>query len=278
MLRTRVLSIIVLLPIVLLVAYLGGIPWLIGTLTAGMLAWHEMVGLLQRDNFTVYRWLGFLFVPLLIATGSTYGAGLLSRLGLWPASGEPSPLNLVLAALIMVSLAVALFERGEHPTTDWAMTTAGILYLGFLLSHFAALRERSNGLLWLLYAFVLTWIIDAMAYFVGRSLGRHIWWPRLSPKKTWEGLAGGTLAGLVAAPLLGMWWLDLSPWWGLLLGAVAVVAAPLGDLVVSLFKRMARTKDSSNLIPGHGGILDRLDSLLFVVPAVTYFALFVAGP
>jgi phosphatidate cytidylyltransferase len=129
-----------------------------------------------------------------------------------------------------------------------------------------------------LLAFSLTWIIDAAAYFVGRAFGRHKWWPRLSPRKTWEGLIGGCVAGIIAAPLLGIWWLHLSPWRGLLLGLLAVVAAPLGDLSVSLFKRMAQAKDSGNLIPGHGGMLDRLDSLLFMFPVVTFFALFVAGP
>lgn len=278
MLRTRVLSIIILLPIVLLLVYLGGITWLIGMMAVGALAWHEMAGLLQRDSFTVYRWLGFVFVPLIIASGWVNNTGLLSQLGLWTGSGAHDLLRPLLAALIIVSLTLALLDQREHPTTDWAMTVAGILYLGFLLSHFVTIRQRSDGLWWVLLAFALTWIIDAAAYLVGRAFGKHRWWPRLSPKKTWEGLIGGTVAGIIAAPLLGMWWLDLSPWLGLLLGVLAAILDPLGDLAVSLFKRMARAKDSGNLIPGHGGILDRLDSLLFVVPLVTYFALFVAGP
>jgi phosphatidate cytidylyltransferase len=184
----------------------------------------------------------------------------------------------LLAGLVVVSLTQALFDRGEQPTSNWAMTVAGIIYLGLLLSTFVALRERANGFWWVLLAFSLTWIIDAAAYFVGRAFGRHQWWPRLSPKKTWEGLIGGSVAGIIAAPLLGMWWLGLNPWWGLLLGMLAIIAAPLGDLAVSLFKRMAQAKDSGNLIPGHGGLLDRLDSLLFMFPVVACFAFFIAGP
>ena len=276
MLRTRVLSVIVLLPLVLLLAYLGGIPWLITILAAGLLAWLEMTGLLRRDSFAVYRWIGFLFVPLLIAAAYARSAELFPMPGTRATGADILPLLIV--ALVLVSLAQALFDRGEHPTTDWAMTVAGIVYLGFLLSTFVTLRERTEGFWWVLLAFSLTWIIDASAYFVGRAFGRHKWWPRLSPKKTWEGLIGGSVAGIIAAPLLGIWWLHLNPYWGLLLGLLAVVAAPLGDLSVSLFKRMAQAKDSGNLIPGHGGILDRLDSLLFVFPVVTLFALFAAGP
>jgi phosphatidate cytidylyltransferase len=108
-------------------------------------------------------------------------------------------------------------------------------------------------------------------------LGRHKLWPRISPKKTWEGLIGGTVGTLLVAPWLASWLVDLSLWQGLLLGILVAAAAPFGDFAVSLFKRLARTKDSSNLIPGHGGVLDRLDSLLFTFPAVTYFALLVSG-
>jgi phosphatidate cytidylyltransferase len=275
-LRTRVLSVIVLLPLVLLLAYLGGIPWLITILAVGILAWLEMTGLLRRDSFAVYRWIGFLFVPLFIVAAYVRAAELLPMPGVRATGADFLPLLVVV--LIVVSLAQALFDRGEHPTTDWAMTVAGVVYLGFLLGTFVTLRERADGFWWVLLAFSLTWIIDAAAYFVGRAFGRHKWWPRLSPRKTWEGLIGGCVAGIIAAPLLGIWWLHLSPWRGLLLGLLAVVAAPLGDLSVSLFKRMAQAKDSGNLIPGHGGMLDRLDSLLFMFPVVTFFALFVAGP
>jgi phosphatidate cytidylyltransferase len=275
MLRTRVISVAILLPLVVLLAYLGGIPWLVAILIGGIIAWLELAGLLSRDTFAVYRWLGFLFVPLFIAAAYVRAAELLPRSGSG-ASGEDLFL-LLIAALILASLTQALFDRDEHPTTNWARTVAGIVYLGVLLGTFVTLRERPDGFWWVLLAFSLTWIIDATAFFVGRAFGRHKWWPRLSPKKTWEGLIGGSIAGIIAAPLLGMWWLHLSPWWGLLLGLLALVAAPLGDLSVSLFKRMAQAKDSGNLIPGHGGLLDRLDSLLFMFPVVTCFAIFLAG-
>ena len=99
--------------------------------------------------------------------------------------------------------------------------------------------------------------------------------PRISPKKTWEGIAGGTVGAIVAGLVLSVWLLGI-PWWqGILLGALVAVAAPFGDLAESLFKRQANVKDSSQLIPGHGGVLDRIDSLLFVFPIVTYFAFLV---
>ncbi len=267
MLRTRVLTALILLPVVLVMVYLGGLPWLVGIMLTGVVAWREMTQLLQRDNFTVDQALGLFFVLGAIGEAFVHGRGLV-------------PVDLLrplLAVLIMLSLIWALFLRSEHPTADWGMTVASALYLGVMLSYFVALREYRNGLWWVLLAFVLTWIIDASAYFVGRTWGKHKWWPRLSPKKTWEGLAGGAIAALIAAPLLGMWWLGLSPWWGLLLGALAAVVDPMGDLAISLFKRRAGAKDSGQLIPGHGGLLDRLDSLLFMFPLVTYFAVFVGG-
>jgi len=266
--RTRILAVLALLPVVLLFAYLGGLPWLIGILAVGILGWREMAHLLQRDHFTVDHALGYFFVIGAILEAYIYA------IGLFPVD----LLRPLLAALIIFSLTWALFLQSEHPTADWGMTVASALYLGFMLGHFVTLRERTDGLRWLLLAFAITWTIDACAFFAGRLWGRRKWWPRLSPKKTWEGLIGGSVAGIAVAIVGGYLLLGLSPWLGLLLGVLAAVFAPLGDLAVSLFKRKAGAKDTGQLIPGHGGILDRLDSLLFVVPLVTYFALFAVGP
>ena len=194
---------------------------------------------------------------------------------------RPVPNELILrpllAALILFSLIWALYNRNEHPTADWGLTVASALYLGVTLSYLVTLRQRPDGFIWACTAFLVTWSCDTAAYFVGRSLGRHLLWPRISPRKTWEGLIGGTLAALAAGLTFGSWLLALLWWQGLLLGLLVAVAAPFGDLAESLFKRLANVKDSSHLIPGHGGVLDRLDSLLFVFPVVTYFALAVTG-
>jgi phosphatidate cytidylyltransferase len=120
--------------------------------------------------------------------------------------------------------------------------------------------------------FLITWVNDSAAYFVGKAIGRHPCAPYLSPKKTWEGTIGGWIGGLVAAVLLGQWLVDL-PWsHGLALGALVATVAPFGDLAKSMVKRQMGVKDFRVLIPGHGGMLDRVDSLLFVAPVVYYYA------
>ena len=120
---------------------------------------------------------------------------------------------------------------------------------------------------------LVTWITDSGAYFIGRSLGRHKLWPRVSPKKTWEGLIGGLVVGTIAAALLAPWLIerhDLVA--GRDLGLAIGIAGPFGDLSESLFKRQVGAKDSSNLIPGHGGFFDRIDSFIFVGPVVYLLA------
>lgn len=267
-LRTRVIVAIVLIPLVVGCLYLGGIPWLLGVMLAGVLAWLEMAGILQSEHYRAHRILGLFFV-----VGALLDAYIRNVLPSQFFSALPFPTTLILLSLMWM-----LFDRGEHPIADWCMTVAGALYLGVTISYLVALRERPNGFNWAITAFVVTWACDALAYFAGRAFGKHKLWPRISPKKTWEGIAGGTIGAIIAGLALGVWLLGI-PWWqGILLGALVAIAAPFGDLAESLFKRQANVKDSSQLIPGHGGALDRIDSLLFVFPVVTYFALVVAGP
>ncbi|MBE0568015.1 MAG: phosphatidate cytidylyltransferase [Krumholzibacteria bacterium] len=193
---------------------------------------------------------------------------------------------LVLTASLLAIMARELL-RGEqrHALTHMAVTVFGIMYLGWLGSHLVMLRQLpaasgapdAVGAQMVFFAALVTWANDTGAYLAGIALGRHPLAPRISPKKTRE----GALGGLVAAALVG--WLCargfagfLTPLAGGLLGLVAGVVAQLGDLVESLIKRDAGTKDTAELIPGHGGVLDRFDSLLFVVPVLYYwFRLFI---
>jgi phosphatidate cytidylyltransferase len=195
-------------------------------------------------------------------------------------------LPLVLTLAVLVSLVAALpYNRDHGALPAWGLTLAGALYIGWLFSHMIMLRALvtplrvsplgplglSSGAAWLYLVLAITWLQDTLAYFVGRSWGHHKMAPTLSPKKTWEGAIGGLigsiLGGVVCVPLLG---LPISLGAGMLLGLVGGVVGPLGDLAESMIKRQVGLKDAGHLIPGHGGILDRVDSILFTGPVLFY--------
>lgn len=258
MLRTRALSAALLIPLVAAVIWLGSTILLVTLLLIGILAWVELANLLRARGHHPDLPLGAVITATMIVEAYLAPGG-----GIRP----------FLAIVLLLSLARTLFRDRPAPASDWAVTFAGSLYLGLLLGHIALLRALPSGFAWVAVGILATWCNDTGAYFVGRTVGRRPLWPRLSPKKTWEGLAGG----LVVVVILTAWpfsrFLSISVAQGALLGLVAGVAATLGDLAESLFKRQAGAKDSGHLIPGHGGMLDRVDSLLFVMPCVYYFAL-----
>ncbi len=158
----------------------------------------------------------------------------------------------------------------------WMSVPVAVAYIGFLGAHFVPLRDLDGDGKWVFLAILGTWATDTFAYGVGRLIGRRKIAPRISPGKTLEGtaagLAGGLASVIVIAEVLD---LPMSIGEAALLGAVLPTAAVLGDLVESHIKRGAGVKDTSELVPGHGGFLDRLDSLLFTVPLVYYFAIWV---
>jgi phosphatidate cytidylyltransferase len=154
--------------------------------------------------------------------------------------------------------------------TSWALMLAGALYVGGLFSHMISLRNLDQGLNWLLLAFAATWTCDTAAYFAGTWWGEHPFFAHVSPHKTWEGAIGGCVASVLITLLIGTW-LGLTPWKGVVVGMLLAFGATFGDLSESLIKRQVGVKDSGSLIPGHGGMLDRIDSLLFVGTIMYYF-------
>lgn len=181
------------------------------------------------------------------------------------------------------SLWLIAFHRGPSFTQASVYLILGPVYVGFLLSHAIVLRETEAlaniGRDWLLFALLVTFATDTGAFLFGRSIGRHKMAPILSPNKTWEGAIGGfTLAVLVSLALGQLLDLGLLRWQEALIGATVGVVSQLGDLSESTLKRVSQVKDAGSIIPGHGGILDRLDSLVLSIPAVYYLINLVFKP
>lgn len=180
--------------------------------------------------------------------------------------------QLSMSLIILASLAWQIQRPApSRSLVDWALTLAGGLYVGWLVGHLVLLRGLPQGLEWTLSVFIIVWLSDSAAYFVGTRWGRRPFSPQLSPRKTWEGSVSGWLTALIVTMLLGRL-LNIRLTQALLLGLILGPAAILGDLAVSFIKRQVGAKDTSTLIPGHGGMLDRLDSVMVAATVMYYFA------
>jgi phosphatidate cytidylyltransferase len=182
---------------------------------------------------------------------------------------------------MLVSLIVLLLRPSrEKAFRDWAWTIVGALYVGWMLSYWLNLRGLEDGRNWVYLAMLTTFANDTGAFFIGRAKGKHKLAPTISPAKTWGGAIGGLISAILAAVVIAMVLNLISPftfkyWQIILLGFLVGLFAQLGDLVESLLKRNMGVKESGNLLPGHGGILDRFDSLIFVGAVVYYYVIWV---
>lgn len=251
----RILVSIVLVPLGVGIIWLGGLPYaLVVTAILGLAAW-EYSRLMRMAALLPAAW---------IVIGGT-ALITLSRYYL-PLSGTAALFSLFV--LVAMTVHLLSYERGcDRAATDFATTLAGMVYLGWIGSYLVALRTLPEGVWWVLTVLPAVWMGDAGAMFIGIGFGRHPFFPRLSPRKTWEGYIGGVICGTLGGALLGALWGLVTPELtflrGALLGLALSVLTPLGDLGESMLKRQVGAKDSSQIIPGHGGILDRIDSWLW---------------
>ncbi|PYT75533.1 MAG: hypothetical protein DMG41_07330 [Acidobacteria bacterium] len=187
------------------------------------------------------------------------------------------------AVFFLFVLGVAVLTVGTRRPLVEVLPAAGISASGLLLVAFPlsfAIRLHgagAQGPLLLLFALAIVWASDTVAYFVGRAVGKHPLAPQLSPKKTWEGTVSGFLGSLVAA-LAFMPWVSVPPFHLMGMAALGNIAGQVGDLLESGYKRSAGMKDSGSLLPGHGGVLDRVDALILAIPVVWYYWILIYSP
>ena len=255
----RILTGIVGIPVVLLMLWLGGWWWRVTLL---VLAWAG-----QLELYRMYRLRGYR--PLYVA-GLLLG-GLIFVQDVWS-------LWLPLSLLVFLGMLVyVLFKESSDPLVDTAGTVLGAIYPAYLFFLLYRIRmpsaEAQTQDFWIsVLLFVLVWSVDIGAYYVGRAFGRHKLFPRVSPGKTWEGAIGGLLAAWLIGSLFRWGWMPFMTWTEVWVMALLIgVAGPLGDLVESRFKRAVGIKDSGHILPGHGGVLDRFDAMLFVAPLAYLF-------
>jgi len=211
------------------------------------------------------------------------GLGMAFGVGVIVALYSPSRnvvLPLVMTVLVM-SAGVASLRFGRELRVAFARAAAvvfGVWYVAWLLGHFVLLRGLPGGERWVVFVLAVTWIGDAAAYYVGRAVGGPPLAPVISPKKTVAGGIGGVVGSAATAVLGALWLVDGVTWSeAAALGAGMGVVGMMGDLVESMIKRSAGVKDSGNLIPWHGGILDKIDGLLFTAPMLYYYLLLMKG-
>jgi phosphatidate cytidylyltransferase len=289
----RIATAVVLIPVVLLLVLRAPVP-VVAVVTAAiaLITVREFLNLTESYGVDPLRLPTYIFVGLfflLLAAGAASETPQLSALKFLLEAAATS----ALAPFLFLTVAMRRAQMSDAYPAATASSFA-FVYVALPLGMLVQLRQQWAGAFWLLYLLLIVWAGDIFAYFVGRSLGRHLMAPRISPKKTWEGAAASLAASLVVGSLLfnnalqissfllqvgliqrrdGMFGLEKPDLWPIILLTIALnIAAQLGDLVESLVKRGAGVKDSGAILPGHGGMLDRIDALLFAAPVLWIYA------
>ncbi len=294
----RVVTAVILIPLVILALFKAPL-WLFTLVVMGvaLLAAKEFLGIVEAYGLRPFHGLSYLFLVcgFLVQASSFVSDGrLFQNVGAAAFVAGMGALAVLLVSPLVLLAASMRRDPLSQALPDAALSFMVLPYIGVTLSCMVTLRAMENGALFLLYVMLLVWTGDIAALYVGRAIGKHKLAPRVSPGKTWEGAVASVLGAVVVGLLLFRFILpvyngliqlhlvspnsaanvpgDLAPIWLVLLFAVCInVAAQVGDLVESAIKRGAGLKDSGSLLPGHGGMLDRIDALLFALPVAILF-------
>lgn len=263
MFALRFLTALVGLPIVFVALWFGAVPWAFLVLTAGVIGLFEYFDMVERMGFVPRKFIGGVL-------------GVLVLLAMWLA--KPAPFLPTASGLLALSLGVLMvYEtlRAELKVAfpSLCVTFFGVMYVSWMLGHLILLREIPvSGRQWTLFLFVCVWVMDSAAYAIGIPFGRNRLASVISPKKTVEGAVASVVAAIVVAVgFSASKAIPVTLLQAATLGLWISMTGQLGDLAESLIKRSCGVKDSGQLFPGHGGILDKLDSFLFAAPACYYW-------
>lgn len=271
----RIITVVPLIPVLVGLLWWSVTSTAVVVLVAVCIALSEMYASMAERGLRTYIPFWYTFA------GALVGAGLRAPL-------DGALLLPILAIGTVASLCVVVFRaQSEDSLTAWALGLASMCYVPLLLTHLTLLRAVETplvaaplsqfvapGFAWIVFTLATTWLGDTFAYFTGRRFGKTPLAPHLSPKKTWEGSIGGFVGAIVTAiGCSAVFGLPMSIAMAAGLGAVAGILGPIGDLAESYLKRQLGIKDASSLLPGHGGMLDRIDSILFMVPVMYYFVM-----
>ena len=269
----RWLTALILLPLLFLVLFKGGHVFfvLLVMVISGLAQW-EFLGMFQPETDAPRRLKAIILGSVLLLSFCT--AQRVTNLC------NPSGPLFVLVGILFLLFLFYLIAYSHIPdlSRDLMVNVLALLYIPLLLGHFIWLRYLDDGEWWVCWLLMVIMAGDTVAFYAGRTLGKAKLYPEVSPGKTWAGVVGGTAAAVIVGVALGRWALPEISLAGLFwLAVLLAVVGLLGDLFESMLKRQVQVKDTSGLLPGHGGMLDRLDSLLFAAPLVVYLRVFLIG-
>lgn len=271
--KTRIISGATALALLAVIMFLGNVVLGVVVFAFALAGIHEFYSAARSGGYKPLDFLGYLLCLPLLYIALSGGKGL--GIGFIDAAATPQGISFSIFLSMVVLFSFIVFLNAKYNLADISMTLFGIMYVAFLLSFVTLTRNMDKGYLYIWLIFIGAWATDTFAYFTGVSIGKTKILPAISPKKSLEGSIGGIIGCIAVMLLFGLFaakYLDEIPLYHfIILGFICGIVSQVGDWAASAIKRFVKIKDYGRIMPGHGGVLDRVDSILFVAPTVYFY-------